>query len=149
MLVIGSSTFVIEMYHKMGSEFFGRYVQYHIDPAPPNDKHNPPFTRDQIIRSIRCFLRKRDESEKTCVSFYNECSTDNFLARACKKVTMKKTFVPPSGFPANAMTKEHKCVEVRAGFELGESYTLWVAEGSNESADLRNEYVLSFYHHTC
>ena len=142
------------MYRKMGSEFLGTYVRYDINPAGPNAKHNPPFNRDQIIRRVRCFMSQRDKSEKTDVSFYEEGSTDNFRVTACKTLTMKKTFEPPFGVLADdvdARSQETRPVQVKAGFKLGgtgESHTLWVA-CSSESVDLRNEYVLSPYHHTC
>jgi hypothetical protein len=136
------------MYRKMGSEFLGTYVQYDIDPAGPNAKYTLPFNRDQIIRRIRCFMTQRDKCEKTYVSFYDEGSTDIFQVKACNSLTMKKTFAP-----LDAMIRETKPVQVKAGFKFGgtgEPHTLWVVKGcSSESVDLRNEYALSLYHHTC
>ena len=143
------------MYRKMGSEFLGTYVRYDIDPASPDAKYDPPLNRDQIIRRVRCFMNQRDKSEKTEVSFYYEGSTDNFRVKACNSLTMKKTFAPPFGVLADgvdARIMETKPVQVKAGFEFGgsgESHTLWVVKDSIESIDLRNEYVLSPYHHPC
>ena len=135
----------------MGSEFLGTYVRRDIHPAGSNTKYSPPFAREQIVRRIRCFLRQRDKSEKTGVSFYNEGSTDKFLVRACKSLTMKKKFAPPFGVladGADVRARETKPVQVKAGFEPDEPYTLWVVRGSPESVDLRTEYVLSPYHNT-
>ncbi|KAI9567656.1 hypothetical protein HD554DRAFT_2192361 [Boletus coccyginus] len=135
-----------KMYHKMGSEFLGTYVQHHINPAGSNRKYNPPFSDGQIIRRIRCFLRQRDKSEKTDVSFYSEDSTVKLVVKACKSLTMKKTFAPPFGVLAdgeNVRVRETKPVQVKAGFESDKSYTLLVVDGSPESADLRNDIAVA------
>jgi len=137
-----------KMYHKMGSEFLGTNVRYDIDPPDPNVKYNPSFNRDQIVRRIRYFMSQRDESEKTDVSFYNEGSTDNFRVRACKTLTMKKTFTPPLGVLADGgdeRIRKTKPVQVNAGFEFGatcESPTLWVVKGSSD-VDPHNDIAVA------
>ena len=144
------------MYRKMGSEFLGTYVRHDIVHTGHDPKYIPMLSHDQVIRRIRCFMSQRDKSEKTDVSFYDEGSKDNFFqVKACKCLTMKKMFAPPFGVlpgGGDARVRETKPVQVKAGFEFGEtsgSHTLWVVKGAAGTVDLRNEYVLSPYHDTC
>ncbi|KAF8123691.1 hypothetical protein EV363DRAFT_1455306 [Boletus edulis] len=135
-----------KMYHKMGSQFLGTYVKYEIIHAGTDDKYKLPFNRDQVIQRIRCFMRQRDKSERTDVVFYDEGSTVDFRVRACKTLTMKKTFAPPFGVLADgivARSRETQPIQVKAGFEFGESYTLWLVKGFGDSVGLRNDIAVA------
>lgn len=128
----------------MGSEFLGTYVQHDICHTDHKANCDPPFSRDQVIRRVRCFMDQRDKSGKTNVSF----SVENLCVKACKILTLKKIFAPPFGVLANGRATrliETKPIPIKAGLEFkatDDSYTLWMVGGSS---DLHNEYVLSLY----
>ena len=140
------------MYREMGSVFLGTYVRHDIVPISHRADSDLAFDRDQVILRIRCFMKQRDDSVKTDVSFYHQESR-NFRLKACKSVKLKKTFAPPYGVKADAAgTFEAKPVQFQAGIQISEtdeSYTLWMVRGSSASVNLRNQYVPSLYHHTC
>ena len=139
----------------MGSVLLGTKVRHDIFPFGHELMYDSPFNRDQVIRRIDFFMRLRDKSGKMDVLFYNQRSTNSLRVRTCEILTLTKTFVPPFGISADALAArimDTRPVQIKAGFEFDEiddSYTLWMVRSSNDSVDLRNECVLSLYHHTC
>ncbi|KAH0831364.1 hypothetical protein J3R83DRAFT_14027 [Lanmaoa asiatica] len=140
-----------KMYREMGSVFLGTYVRHDLSPPDYKAEYNTPFNHDEVIRRTKCFMDQRDKCEKTGVSFYGQGATSILRVRACKSLTLKRTFAPPYGVLADAVTTETVEIvsdQIKAGIKFDEddeSYTLWMVKG-NESVDLRNDIAVALCH---
>ncbi|KAH0831139.1 hypothetical protein J3R83DRAFT_13709 [Lanmaoa asiatica] len=141
-----------KMYREMGSEFLGRYVQHDVFPVGQKADGDLPFNGDQVIWRIRCLMKQRDKSGRTDVSFDGQGATSNLRVRACKSLTLKKTFTPPFGIlEETECFQETEPVQIKAGLssdEDDESYTLWMVGGSSDSelVALRNDIAVALCH---
>ena len=88
-------------------------MQYEIKPSGHNDKRKRSLDRDQAIQRIKCFMRHRDNSEKAGASFYDDSSTEDFSVKACKTLTMTKTFTPPDRVLADSADAGYDIADAR------------------------------------